>query len=96
MVRLATNQYRIKIAEQCRWSRGEMSSRNSLMAMDSGLARGKVRGIETREPAFNTPAVWIDPARAIRPKCSVTPSSSPPACWQRISRKSSAGIPMNC
>ena len=27
--------------------------------MDSGTARGKIRGIDTREPAFNTPAVWI-------------------------------------
>ncbi|MHC4917173.1 MAG: flagellar biosynthesis protein FlhA [Planctomycetota bacterium] len=30
-----------------------------LLAMDSGAASGKVEGIETREPAFGLPAVWI-------------------------------------
>jgi flagellar biosynthesis protein FlhA len=30
-----------------------------LLAMDSGVATGKVEGIETKEPAFGLPAVWI-------------------------------------
>jgi flagellar biosynthesis protein FlhA len=29
------------------------------LAMDSGAASGKLHGIETREPAFGLPAVWI-------------------------------------
>ena len=31
------------------------------LAMDSGLTTGKVAGINTKEPAFGTPAVWIEP-----------------------------------
>ena len=31
-----------------------------LLAMDSGNATGKIPGIATQEPAFNTPATWID------------------------------------
>jgi flagellar biosynthesis protein FlhA len=30
------------------------------MAMESGATSGRVQGISTREPAFGTPAVWID------------------------------------
>lgn len=30
------------------------------MAMDSGAVSGKVQGIETLDPAFGTPALWID------------------------------------
>ncbi|MCL2349763.1 MAG: flagellar biosynthesis protein FlhA [Planctomycetaceae bacterium] len=30
------------------------------MAMDSGMAAGKVPGIETVDPAFGTPALWIE------------------------------------
>ena len=34
-----------------------------LLAMDSGADHAaRFRGIATREPAFNTPAVWIEPA----------------------------------
>jgi len=60
-LRLETNQYRIKIADMPIVASNVEPAK--FMAMDSGLARGKVRGIETREPAFNTPAVWIDPAQ---------------------------------
>ncbi len=34
---------------------------NLLMAMDSGLATGRVDGIRGREPAFGLEAVWIEP-----------------------------------
>ncbi len=35
-----------------------------LLAMDPGNAKHSIRGIETREPAFNLPAVWIpDPQK---------------------------------
>jgi flagellar biosynthesis protein FlhA len=60
-LRLDPNQYRIKITDMPVVASNIEPAK--LMAMDSGLARGKVRGIETREPAFNTPAVWIDPAQ---------------------------------
>ena len=35
-----------------------------LLAIDSGATTGKVRGIETRDPAFGQPAVWIEAGRA--------------------------------
>jgi len=31
-----------------------------MMAMDSGLASGRLEGISAKEPAFGLPAVWID------------------------------------
>ncbi|MDR0828345.1 MAG: flagellar biosynthesis protein FlhA [Desulfovibrio sp.] len=34
-----------------------------LLAMDPGNARHNIRGIETREPAFNLPALWIPESR---------------------------------
>ncbi len=33
------------------------------LAMDSGSVRNRVEGVETREPAFNLPALWIPEAR---------------------------------
>ena len=36
---------------------------NHLLAMDPGGTAGKIDGIETTEPAFNLPAVWIPPER---------------------------------
>ncbi len=57
-MRLEQNQYRIKIADMP--VGGANVEPNGLLAMDSGLTTGKVRGKETREPAFNTPAIWID------------------------------------
>jgi flagellar biosynthesis protein FlhA len=39
---------------------------NMLLAMDSGVTTGTVPGIETREPAFNTPARWIEPGERDR------------------------------
>ncbi|MDR3176582.1 MAG: flagellar biosynthesis protein FlhA [Desulfovibrio sp.] len=34
-----------------------------LLAMDPGNARHNIKGIETREPAFNLPALWIPESR---------------------------------
>jgi len=31
------------------------------LAIDSGMTTGKVPGVATRDPAFGTPAVWIEP-----------------------------------
>jgi flagellar biosynthesis protein FlhA len=57
-VRLDQNQYRIKIADMV--VAEAAIEPGKLLAMDSGMTTGKVRGIETREPAFNTAATWID------------------------------------
>ena len=51
-------QYRIKIAGMP-VALG-MVYPDMYMAMDSGMAAGKVMGIETTDPAFGTPALWID------------------------------------
>ena len=58
-MRLEPNQYRIKIADMP--VAEAVIEPAGFLAMDSGMASGKVRGIETREPAFNTPALWIEP-----------------------------------
>jgi len=58
-MRLEQSQYRIKVADM---SVAEGSLQPAMyLAMDSGMTSGKVRGIATREPAFGTPAVWIEP-----------------------------------
>ena len=51
-------QYRIKIAGMP-VAMG-MVYPDMYMAMDSGMAAGKVMGIETTDPAFGTPALWIE------------------------------------
>jgi flagellar biosynthesis protein FlhA len=57
-MRLEQNGYRIKVADV---SVAEGSVQPAMfLAMDSGLTTGKVPGIQTKEPAFGTPAVWID------------------------------------
>jgi flagellar biosynthesis protein FlhA len=57
-VRLDPQQYRIKIAD-IPVAEGLLEP-NRLLAMDSGATTGKVGGLETREPAFGTPALWIE------------------------------------
>ena len=39
---------------------------DGFLAMDSGATTGKIEGIETREPAFGLPAVWITEAQRQR------------------------------
>jgi len=60
-MRLEPSQYRIKIADVAVADASVKA--DGLLAMDSGSTTGRVRGIETREPAFNTPAIWIDLAQ---------------------------------
>jgi len=60
-MRLDQNQYRVKIADMP-VAQG-MVYPGMCMAMDSGMTTGKVPGIPTRDPAFNTPALWIEPAQ---------------------------------
>ncbi|MDR1959700.1 MAG: flagellar biosynthesis protein FlhA [Planctomycetaceae bacterium] len=57
---LDQQQYRIKIAGMT-VALG-MVYPEMYMAMDSGAVSGTVRGIETLDPAFGTPALWIEEA----------------------------------
>jgi flagellar biosynthesis protein FlhA len=56
---LDQHQYRIKIAGMA-VARGEVHP-GTLLAMDSGITTGTVPGTPTQDPAFGTPALWIDP-----------------------------------
>ncbi len=61
-MQLDPNEYRLKI-------RGAIVANGKvypdlLMAMDSGLAHGRLEGIQTKEPAFGLDAIWI--ARGMR------------------------------
>jgi len=58
--RLAQQDYRIKIADQPVAS-GSLEA-GMLLAMDSGMTTGQIPGLPTRDPAFGTPALWIQPA----------------------------------
>ena len=55
---LDQHQYRIKIAGMA-VARGEVHP-GMLLAMDSGMTTGTVPGTATQDPAFGTPALWID------------------------------------
>ncbi|MFO0898313.1 MAG: flagellar biosynthesis protein FlhA [Pirellulales bacterium] len=58
-MRLDQTRYRIKIADVP--VADAQVQPGMLLAMEAGATSGKVPGIATREPAFNTPALWIDP-----------------------------------
>jgi flagellar biosynthesis protein FlhA len=57
-MRLEQNQYRIKIADMV-VAEGIVYP-NMYLAIDSRMTTGKIQGIATREPAFGTPAVWVE------------------------------------
>ncbi len=58
-MKLPTKNYRIRIADV---SVAEDSLEpKSLLALDPGNASGTLPGIPTRDPAFQTPALWISP-----------------------------------
>ena len=59
-MRLEQNAYRIKIAD-APVAEGIVYPQ-LLLAIDSGLDGGRLVGIETREPAFGTRALWIEPS----------------------------------
>ncbi len=59
-MRLEQNQYRIKIADMP--VADGLVYPGMFLAMDSGATAGKVTGMATKDPAFGTPAVWIEPA----------------------------------
>jgi flagellar biosynthesis protein FlhA len=56
-IQLKPNEYRIKIRTLA-VGKGELMS-GAYLAMDPGTVTKKVRGIETIEPAFGLPALWI-------------------------------------
>ncbi|HEY4760439.1 MAG TPA: flagellar biosynthesis protein FlhA [Thermoguttaceae bacterium] len=58
-MRLEQNQYRIKIVDMV-VAEGTVNP-GMYLAMDSRMTTGKIHGIVTKEPAFGTPAVWIEP-----------------------------------
>ncbi len=63
-VQLQSTEYRVKV-------RGAVVATGSvkpdrLLAMDSGIAEGKVEGERTREPAFGLDAWWIDSSQRAR------------------------------
>ncbi|HYW79985.1 MAG TPA: flagellar biosynthesis protein FlhA, partial [Thermoguttaceae bacterium] len=58
-MRLEQNQYSIKIADM-EVANGTVHP-GMFLAIDSGVTTGKVAGIETKDPAFGTPAVWVQP-----------------------------------
>jgi flagellar biosynthesis protein FlhA len=64
---LGENQYRVKIANNP-VAEGIVYP-DRLLAMDSGVTSGKIPGIDTRDPAFNQPATWID--QASRPRAEM-------------------------
>jgi flagellar biosynthesis protein FlhA len=56
---LSEFQYRFKIANNPVAEGSAFPDR--LLAVDSGMTTGKLPGEEARDPAFNQPAVWIEP-----------------------------------
>ena len=57
-LQLEPNIYRIKL-KGVEISSYEMMP-DHYLAMDSGMTTDEIDGIETTEPAFNTPAIWVD------------------------------------
>jgi flagellar biosynthesis protein FlhA len=56
-MQLEPSEYSVKI-RGCEVARGRVEP-GRLLAMDSGVSSGKLEGIQTTEPAFGLPAVWI-------------------------------------
>src|SRR5690242_6628140 len=60
-MRLEQNAYRVKVADNPVADSAVYPQ--MLLAIDSGVTTGRVPGIVTRDPAFGTPAVWIEPGQ---------------------------------
>ncbi len=60
-MRLEQNSYRLKVSD-VPVTDGVIYPA-MLLAMDSGVTTGKLKGLQIKEPAFGTAAVWIEPAQ---------------------------------
>ncbi len=60
-IQLPPNLYRVLVGGQ-QVANGELHH-DRLLAIDGGGVAGPVQGIDTKEPAFGLPAVWIDASR---------------------------------
>jgi len=60
-MRLEQNQYALKIADM-QVADGTVYP-GMYLAIESGVTSGKVPGTQTKDPAFGTPAVWIEPGQ---------------------------------
>ncbi len=58
-MRLEQNQYRIKVADMPVGS--SVVYPGMFLAIESGMTNGSVPGTPTTDPAFGTPALWIEP-----------------------------------
>ncbi len=58
-MRLEQNQYRIKVADMPVGD--SVVYPGMFLAIESGMTSGRVRGTPTTDPAFGTPALWIEP-----------------------------------
>jgi flagellar biosynthesis protein FlhA len=63
-MQLGPNDYRVKIKGAV-IAKGETIP-GKLLAMDSGIASGRIDGQPTKEPAFGLDAWWVDPAQKTR------------------------------
>ncbi|MEM7755559.1 MAG: flagellar biosynthesis protein FlhA [Planctomycetota bacterium] len=63
-VQLDPSEYRVKI-KGAAVAKGRVEPAQ-LLAMDSGIATGELRGTPTKEPAFGLDAWWIDPSQQSR------------------------------
>jgi flagellar biosynthesis protein FlhA len=88
-MRLPENQYRIKIANSTVAENTVYPDR--LMAISTGNSQGNLPGEATRDPAFNQPAVWIEPGVRAQAEMMgytiVEPSAILATHLQRVSRK---------
>ncbi len=60
-VHLGPNEYAIRL-KGVQIARGQAYA-EQFLAVDSGAVTGKLQGVETKEPAFGLPAVWIPASR---------------------------------
>ena len=90
-MRLDQNQYRIKIADMP-VAEGTIYAAKFL-AMDAGTTSGKIQGTATREPAFGTPAIWIDAGSRDQAEMYGYTVVEPGSVSPRTLRKPSAATP---
>lgn len=76
-IQLGTNKYVIKI-KGVEVSGGEVIA-DHVMALNAGNATGELKGIETVEPAFGLPAVWISEAERERAEMMGYSTIDPPS-----------------